>query len=744
MIRFRCTSLFNNTIRHINRTHNTNAAAVTINASAHSRSFTPLNFQSTTRSNGIIHRFSKHYTSRYLSTGSNPVNSINSNSNTSNQQQPIESNTLNTINDSQSASASTATNTVNSPADADLSSTTESSAHSIPLTVTQRHLLNRIKFLFDRLRRDLTSFSLSERDSALLRRSQQRAEELFLFVVVGEYNAGKSSFINSLLGRNNVCETGVLPTTSSIHIIRYGSNEFTEIETENDELINIGSNTGSKTVSTYLPLPFLRLTNICDTPGVNAVLTHHAELTENYIPAADSIIFITSVDRPLSESERQFLLRIQQWKKKVIIVLNKVDLVPNPADRQKIIQFIQSHINADNTTTSTGSDSIRIFPVSASLAMQGKLSNNPSMIQQSGLADLELYLHSLLVDRTRIALKLGNQLGIAEKILAKYYSIFQTRKQQFESDSSLLTQVESEMSEFESSSQSDLTFQRSSIDNLYLKLLNSATEFIDNNIKFSAISTLIRSHNPIQHQYLNLVYRTFQSDLRDTLNQLFDWLSAKSNRTFNSIYSNLQRRNPQFVQSTSANQFLNLNNQSQQLFNSIQAQLNTIITNEHLNEQANMIKSQSRTDALITVFCILSALGLITVLVTETLQFSDYYYSAPIAAGTLILIGLYRIPASRRRLNRLIRSQIESQHRSTAELVNNQYSNQLNLIQKQLNQTLNTLQRHLSSESTLIQQGASQFEQLQHEIQAIQKQIRQIQNNSTELGSQSSTNTSRA
>jgi hypothetical protein len=62
-----------------------------------------------------------------------------------------------------------------------------------------------------------------------------------------------------------------------------------------------------------VPVEFLRDIAIMDTPGTNSVVRQHQEITEDFIPRADLVLFITSIDRPLTESERQFLSYIQQW-----------------------------------------------------------------------------------------------------------------------------------------------------------------------------------------------------------------------------------------------------------------------------------------------------------------------------------------------------------------------------------------------------------------------------------------------
>ena len=154
-----------------------------------------------------------------------------------------------------------------------------------------------------------------------LSRSIQQLDELFLVVIVGEFNAGKSAFINALLG-SPVLTEGVTPTTAQVNLLQYG--EATTRVERSDHLHHITA-----------PVEFLREIAIVDTPGTNAVIREHEAITADFVPRSDLVLFVTSADRPFTESERQFLGVIRDWGKKIVVVINKVDLLETEAERQK-------------------------------------------------------------------------------------------------------------------------------------------------------------------------------------------------------------------------------------------------------------------------------------------------------------------------------------------------------------------------------------------------------------------------
>src|SRR5207249_8999127 len=128
----------------------------------------------------------------------------------------------------------------------------------------------------------------------------------------------------------NILEEGVIPTTHQITMLRHG--EAQQRRLRDGAILELS-----------YPADFLRDLSIVDTPGVNAVLREHERLTEDFIPRSDLILFITSVDRPFTQSERLFLERIRTWGKKVVIVLNKIDMLRNPKEMQQVMNFVRDN-----------------------------------------------------------------------------------------------------------------------------------------------------------------------------------------------------------------------------------------------------------------------------------------------------------------------------------------------------------------------------------------------------------------
>src|SRR5512134_3890899 len=244
------------------------------------------------------------------------------------------------------------------------------------LTDEQAQFLREEKEALAEIRLALTDIDVPREALTTLQDAILQLDELFLMVVVGEFNAGKSALVNALLGEKVLAE-GATPTTSRVTLVKWGEEVSEQIVDENFSIY------------TY-PLPLLKELNIVDTPGTNAVIRYHERLTEEFVPRSDLVLFTTSADHPLTESERQFLERILAWGKKVVFVLNKADIIENEAALREVRNFVLKH------ATAVLGDTPEFFPVSARLGQRALTETDPekrlSLRAASGLDALERYI----------------------------------------------------------------------------------------------------------------------------------------------------------------------------------------------------------------------------------------------------------------------------------------------------------------------------------------------------------------
>lgn len=340
--------------------------------------------------------------------------------------------------------------------------------------LTQEHeqLLQQERELLGELRTQLAKLDASNEDLDLLKQSLRQLEELFLLVIVGEFNAGKTAFLNAMLGEAHLKE-GVTPTTDQIHLLRYGESRH---EGMDDDVLVM-----------ELPVEWLREVNLVDTPGANAVIQRHQEITEHFIPRSDLVLFVTSADRPFSESERLFLERIQQWGKKIVIVVNKIDLIKTSVDRTQILDFVSENASALLNTTP------QLFAVSARQALEAKQNGNSADLQQSQFEALETFILESLNTKERLRLKLENPLGVANRLLDKYNAVVSDRQQLLSDDFNTLDIIETQLGEYEIDMKRDFKYHSSHVDNVLYEMAERGDRFFDDQLRVTNILALMNS-----------------------------------------------------------------------------------------------------------------------------------------------------------------------------------------------------------------------------------------------------------
>jgi predicted GTPase len=111
-----------------------------------------------------------------------------------------------------------------------------------------------------------------------------------------------------------------------------------------------------------------------DTP-TNAIFREHEAITTDFVPRADFVLFVTSADRPFTETERGFMEAIREWGKKIVVVINKADILETAADLASVEQFVQR-----SASDLLGVEPV-VFSISARAALRARLAASPRPAQ---------------------------------------------------------------------------------------------------------------------------------------------------------------------------------------------------------------------------------------------------------------------------------------------------------------------------------------------------------------------------
>jgi GTP-binding protein EngB required for normal cell division len=183
--------------------------------------------------------------------------------------------------------------------------------------------------------------------------------ERFHLVVLGEFNHGKSTFVNALLG-SDILPTGITPTTASINhvvfaqqptarvVLTSGESKYLDPQ-QLKEWVTVAGGHAGEVAYVEVGYPSRLLENhvvLVDTPGVNDLNEQRAEVTYGYVPRADAVVFLLDAGQALKDSEREFLRSrvLESARDRLIFVLGKMDMLSSD-ERIAVIDYVKGGLS---------------------------------------------------------------------------------------------------------------------------------------------------------------------------------------------------------------------------------------------------------------------------------------------------------------------------------------------------------------------------------------------------------------
>jgi small GTP-binding protein len=501
------------------------------------------------------------------------------------------------------------------------------------LSEREQDLRSREQELLERLATALARFGsdVEPDDLRRFREARDQLTGLFLLVVAGEFNSGKSSFINALLGER-VLPEGVTPTTDRINLLRYGP-EITEQHLEAFLLER-----------TY-PAELLREITIVDTPGTNAIIRRHEELTRDFIPRADLVLFVTSADRPFTESERGFLEQIREWGKKIVFVVNKIDILPRPEDRQQVLGFVREHAQA------LLAEAPRLFPVSAREALAARADGSTEGWRSSGLEDVDTYLVRTLNQEERIRLKLLNPLNVGLRLAARYKDVAFERLKLLTQDIETIQSIDRQLALAHEEMLRDVEPRLARLDVLLGDMERRGMRFFEETIRIGRIRSLMDSEG-VRRAFEREVIGDTAAQVEGETGRVIDWIVERNLKAWQDVSGYIDRRQiARHREGMVGEVGTSFTYNRQALLDSIGRVTREVIGSYDREAEARAIANDVQGTFATTALAQVGALGLGTLVVT-LLTGAVADVTGLVLATTLAISGFYVIPRRRRQAQR--------------------------------------------------------------------------------------------
>ena len=572
------------------------------------------------------------------------------------------------------------------------------------LTNDQLLFLQTEKQSLNEILASLKAFNLSDESLHNLRKAIDQLDELFLIVAVGEFNAGKSALVNAMLGEKVLIE-GVTPTTARVTLVRFG-------ETVGEQVVDDGF-----AIVTH-PLALLKELNIVDSPGTNAINRQHERLTNEFVPHSDLVLFVTSADRPLTESERLFLEKIIAWGKKIVIVINKSDILEDAQARQEVEAFVRE--NAANILKSQP----EVFSVSARMAQKAALAatdaEREASRSASGITALERCITETLDDNSRLELKLRNPLGVGTHLLEEAKSRNEAQTREISEDIILASSLEGMLENYRRELAAELSPRLADVENILNGFENRGQEYLDNTMKLTRILDLAKP-DKIKTEFQAEVQADVAEEIDGKVRGLIDWLVDKDLNVWYQVAGALERRQAQSQKSlpTGANP---QTERRRQLIDSVSTTIKAIVNQYDRKREAEQLGDFVQESVTQTALFGVGAVGIgalvATVLTTKALDVTGI-----VTAGALAVLGLFVIPYKRKQAKEAFKEKMAELRENLMKTLSATFKRESDSATQRLESNIAPYTTYVQDEKARLQTDKETLDGLQARLEDLSRSI---------------------
>jgi small GTP-binding protein len=569
------------------------------------------------------------------------------------------------------------------------------------LNEKQETLLKDSRIALNDLRAGLVQFGATPEDQETLGQSIQQLDDLFLLVVVGEFNSGKSAFINSLLGQP-ILKEGVTPTTTQINILRYGESQERVVENENLHILSA-------------PVELLEEISIVDTPGTNAIIREHEVITSEFVPRSDLVLFVSSADRPYTESERLFLEQIRDWGKKVVIVLNKIDLFQSDKELEQVEAFMSRNANVLFGITP------EIYPVSSRMALRAK-QGEPQLWDESRFEPLENYIHHTLDETGRLRLKFLNPLGVGSRLVDRYISITNSRLDLLKDDFVMLEDVDAQLALYKEDMYRDFNYRMSDIENVLYEMEERGQEYFDETLRLARVFDLLNKSR-IQEGFEKNVIADTPDRIESKVNELIDWLVESELRMWQGVTDHLAERRRQHKERIVGDKVGGgFHFDRERLIDGVGREAQRVVDGYDKELEAQKIAEDAQTSVAALAAVEVGALGLgAIVAILATTATADV--TGVLLASVVAALGLFVIPARRRQAKIELRDKITDLREQLISTLRVQFEKEIERGLQDINEAIAPYTRFVRAERGKLDDWRDQLSTTRDELERLRVQV---------------------
>jgi small GTP-binding protein len=539
----------------------------------------------------------------------------------------------------------------------------------------------------------------AEDDLRHLERARAQLDQLFLLVIAGEFNSGKSSFINALIGER-VLPEGVTPTTDRITLLRW--------DEEADE----------RAVEPFVvhrthPAELLRELNVVDTPGTNAVIRRHEELTRDFVPRSDLVLFVTSADRPFTETERAFLEQIREWGKKVVVIINKIDILQDAEDRAEVRDFVRR-----NAAELLGREP-EVFSLSARKALEALESDDAELWEASGFDAVQAYLLGTLDQEERVRLKLLNPLNVGLRLAERYGQVAFDRLKTLAADIEAIAEIDRQLAAYHQDMLGDLSGRLAKIDALLLEMERRGAAYFEETIRIGRIKSLMDS-DALRRDFEARVVGDTPERIQEEAARVVDWIVERNLAVWREVERYIDRRQAEAPADAPRGRGFQYNRQA--LLDSIGQVAHRVVGSYDRDVEARKIANEVQGTFAATAIAEVGAVG-IGAMVATLISGAAADVTGILLATVLAVGGFYLIPRKRQQAKRRFAERIAELREGLAGALERQAHTEIGKAAEQVDEAVEPYRRFVETQKQALHEARAELTAIGDGLERLRAEI---------------------
>ena len=442
------------------------------------------------------------------------------------------------------------------------------------------------------------------------------------------------------------------------------------------------------------------------------MIREHEDITSEFVPRSDLVLFITSADRPFTESERTFLEKIHQWGKKVVIIVNKIDILHSEENLVEIETFLAENARALLGITPD------IFPISAHKALQAK-QGQPQLWSESRLEALEKYIYDTLDQSSRLKLKLLNPLGVGKHLTERHLNASRLRLTLLKDDFDMLEDVERQLAVYQEDMNRDFGLRIADIDNVLYEMEQRGDIYFDETMRLARVFDLLNKER-IQRDFERQVVEDSPQKIENKVNELIDWTVDSDLHQWQAITEHIAERQQEHKDRIVGKEGAgNFHYDRKRLIDGIGREARRVVDTFDKTHEAQNMAQGAQTAVAVAAAVEIGAIGLGTLIATiATTVAADV--TGILLASLIAALGLFIIPAKRRKAKKEMHKKISLMRTQLTQAL-------LTYFEHEIERSIEHIQQTISPYSRFVRAERSKYEDTQITLQEISIAIEQLQ-----------------